>query len=314
MHTRPIAAFVLCLHLLLLSPVFPLRSAAAQTDDRCFAETGYCIAGRIREFWEQNDGMRVFGLPISSQQEMIIEGQMIQSQWFERNRLEWHPEQEPPYDVLLSRLGVDYAALAGFVFGAEQGADKAEPVRFADKNCRSFKETAIPICNDMLDAWQSSGLNLDTKPGRSESESLALFGLPLTPPYPLVLSDGTEYTVQWFERARFELHPELEQPYHVLFGLLGNEVQILSKTQYFMTRVISGVPAEAHVRNLRVDGDYARVDVFYLPYEEGSEAGAIVFLKRVDSDWTILSHGGKYLTADTLEDLGVPPGLWPDGA
>jgi hypothetical protein len=30
--------------------------------------------------------------------------------------------------------------------------------------------------------------------------------------------------VQWFERARFELHPENQPPYNVLFGLLGNEV------------------------------------------------------------------------------------------
>jgi hypothetical protein len=30
--------------------------------------------------------------------------------------------------------------------------------------------------------------------------------------------------VQWFERARFELHPENQPPYNVLLGLLGNEV------------------------------------------------------------------------------------------
>jgi hypothetical protein len=31
---------------------------------QCFAETGYCIDGRIREFWEQNGGLPVFGFPI----------------------------------------------------------------------------------------------------------------------------------------------------------------------------------------------------------------------------------------------------------
>jgi Tol biopolymer transport system component len=31
--------------------------------------------------------------------------------------------------------------------------------------------------------------------------------------------------VQWFERARFELHPENEPPFTVLFGLLGNVLQ-----------------------------------------------------------------------------------------
>ena len=38
------------------------------------------------------------------------------------------------------------------------------------------------------------------------------------------LSDGKQYQVQWFERARFELHPENAAPYDVLLGLLGNEV------------------------------------------------------------------------------------------
>jgi len=35
-------------------------------------------------------------------------------------------------------------------------------------------------------------------------------------------SDGKEYTVQYFERARFEFHPEAAgTPYEVQLGLLG---------------------------------------------------------------------------------------------
>jgi hypothetical protein len=37
------------------------------------------------------------------------------------------------------------------------------------------------------------------------------------------LADGKQYQVQWFERARFELHPENPAPYTVLLGLLGSE-------------------------------------------------------------------------------------------
>ena len=43
------------------------RAAGAQADQRCFAETGYCIEGRIRSFWEQGGGLPVFGLPIAPQ-------------------------------------------------------------------------------------------------------------------------------------------------------------------------------------------------------------------------------------------------------
>lgn len=37
--------------LLLCLMVAPI--ASAQSDQRCFTETGQCISGRIRQFWEQ---------------------------------------------------------------------------------------------------------------------------------------------------------------------------------------------------------------------------------------------------------------------
>jgi murein DD-endopeptidase MepM/ murein hydrolase activator NlpD len=63
--------------------------------------------------------------------------------------------------------------------------------------------------------------------GTSESESLALSGLPLTAPR-IERLEGQDYLVQWFERARFELHPENEPSFRVLFGLLGREVGALT--------------------------------------------------------------------------------------
>ena len=35
--------------------------------------------------------------------------------------------------------------------------------------------------------------------------------------------DGKTYTVQYFERAVFELHPENQPPYNVLLSLLGRQ-------------------------------------------------------------------------------------------
>jgi hypothetical protein len=54
---------------------------------------------------------------------------------------------------------------------------------------------------------------------------LEQFGYPLTEEFPEVSSaDGKTYTVQYFERARFEHHPENKPPYDVQIGLLGSEV------------------------------------------------------------------------------------------
>ncbi|MGQ9550502.1 MAG: hypothetical protein ACUVWS_17950 [Roseiflexus sp.] len=56
------------------SALTPASHIAAQTNERCFPETGLCIAGRIREFWAQNGGLPVFGFPITPLQEELIEG------------------------------------------------------------------------------------------------------------------------------------------------------------------------------------------------------------------------------------------------
>jgi hypothetical protein len=192
-------------------------TAQTQADQRCFDETGFCIAGRIREYWEQHGGLPVFGYPVTPQREEMVEGQPFQVQWFERNRMELHPENAPPYDVLLGRLGDDCLA--------QQQRDWVHFAKAAPQDgCLFFAETGHTICGDILAAWQANGLELDGQPGISVEESQALFGLPVSQPQREQLEDGNEYVVQWFERARFELHPENQPPHHVLLGLLGDQV------------------------------------------------------------------------------------------
>jgi len=210
---RSIAA---CVGLFALVLTLAPASISAQDDQRCFAETGFCISGRIREYWQLNGGLAVFGFPIGPQQPEMIEGRPIQAQWFERNRLELHPENGAPYDVLLGRLGADRLS--------QQGRDWATlPRGAAQPECRFFVETGHSVCGAILGAWRARGLELDGVAGTNEGESLALFGLPLSEAQTETIA-GQDYTVQWFERARFELHPENAPPFDVLFGLLGTEL------------------------------------------------------------------------------------------
>jgi hypothetical protein len=210
MYTRFSQAWLLILALVLLCAAFP---AAAQSDERCFPETGHCIKGRIREFWEQNGSLPVFGFPIGPQHEENVEQRRLQVQQFERNRLELHPQNARPYDVLLGRLGADRLL--------QQGRDWTTFPKSAPKaGCRFFAETNHNICEPFLSYWRGHGLEFDGRRGTSEAESLALFGLPLNDPQPESI-DGQTYTIQWFERARFELHPENAPPYNILLGLLG---------------------------------------------------------------------------------------------
>src|SRR6185295_408130 len=144
-----IIPFALLLGALLLV-VAPQRTSA-QTDQHCFPETGFCTSGRIREFWEQNGGLTVFGFPITDQHEETVEGKAFQVQWFQRNRLELHPENARPYDVLLGRLGADRLS-------QQDRAWQNFPKESAQPGCRYFPETNHNVCGEILAAWHANGL------------------------------------------------------------------------------------------------------------------------------------------------------------
>jgi len=84
-----------------------------------------------------------------------------------------------------------------------------------------FPETGHSISGEFKRYYQTHGLDLGD-PGVSARESLALFGYPVSEPYDEInAEDGQRYRVQYFERARFELHPVNQDPYRVLLGRLG---------------------------------------------------------------------------------------------
>jgi len=152
-----VRSVALALSMAVLLSMAGVGSAQAQQNERCFPETGACISGRIREFWEHNGGLAVFGLPMAPQQQEMLEGKALQAQWFERVRLELHPENARPYDVLLGRLGVDRLV--------QQGRDWFTfPKSEAQADCRFFAETGHNVCGAILAAWRANGLEFDGKP------------------------------------------------------------------------------------------------------------------------------------------------------
>ena len=86
----------LALGMAVLLSMAGVSGAQAQQNERCFPETGACISGRIREFWEQNGGLAVFGLPLAPQQQETLEGQALQAQWFERHAWSCTPKTRDP--------------------------------------------------------------------------------------------------------------------------------------------------------------------------------------------------------------------------
>jgi uncharacterized protein YkwD len=189
----------------------PAPVAAADNNCQTFPETGFAVCGRFLSYWRANGGLEQQGLPISPvfEEKNALppsgDGAVHKVQYFERARFEYHPENQAPYDVLRGLLGMDE-------FGAKYKDQKLPDLNPAE-NCQMFFQTGQKLCGRFLEFWQSHG-------------GLAQQGLPISGMFeeanqPTPLGDGQTHQVQYFERGRFEYHPENQPPYDVMLGLVG---------------------------------------------------------------------------------------------
>jgi uncharacterized protein YkwD len=155
-----------------------VTAQTAQAPSQYFAETGKTVKGDfLRAF--RKYGLEALGYPISSE---VTEGG-ITVQYFERARMEYHPKLAAKgRPVLLTRLGASISGGSGFSKGMPFTPDKTRTY---------FSETGHSLTGAFLTYWRQKG-------------GLELFGYPISE---VITQDGMQ--VQWFERARFEYHPEL---------------------------------------------------------------------------------------------------------
>jgi hypothetical protein len=72
-----------------------------------FTQTGYSVCAPFSYYWQHNGGLARFGYPITPAMQETVEGKTYLVQYFERRRMEYHPENAAPYDVLLGLLARD---------------------------------------------------------------------------------------------------------------------------------------------------------------------------------------------------------------
>jgi hypothetical protein len=191
----------------------PADPATASTDAtvRFFPQTKHNLTADFLAYWNTNGGLAQFGYPIT---ELFTDvnpddKKPYKVQYFERARFEAHPEKAgTPYVVELGRLGatVTLARVNEKPFARVPHVDDSATVRF-------FPEIGHTLSGPFKTYWDSHG-------------GLAIFGFPLCEPFEeKSATDGATYTVQYFERNRFEYHPENKgTSQEVLLGLLGAEV------------------------------------------------------------------------------------------
>jgi hypothetical protein len=160
-----------------------------------FPETGHSVSNGFLRYWEQNGGLAIFGYPLTNE----FQQNGTTMQFFERARFEWHPGAAPDnYDVLLGLLGDELTR------NRRAAGEAPFPPVAANDDCSYFAPTGHNLCDPFNDYWNANG-------------GLAIFGYPISEAF---TENG--FTVQYFERARFEYHPEnAGTPYAVLLGRLG---------------------------------------------------------------------------------------------
>ena len=178
--------------LALLLGALPPSQAEAQSK-LYFPQTGHFLGGAFRSFWERRGGVAIFGYPITEEFYQSRDGRV--AQYFERARFELDVRGNVAV-VSLGLIGREYLSSRGLGFPRVANPNQ--------RGVRYFPETGHTLRGAFRSFWESRG-------------GLEIFGFPLSEEETQQLEDGRNYTVQYFERARFELVGS-----QVRLGLLGS--------------------------------------------------------------------------------------------
>lgn len=229
----------------------------AAQEEACFAETNQCISEPFLSYWRDHGGLAINGFPITERFEQRLEdGKIYTVQYFERARFEHHPENAPPYDVLLGAFG-------RLLYLTDPGRPLANAAP-RQPGATYDDATGHNLSGRFLAYWTANG-------------GLAQFGRPISEEFVEVLENGRSYTVQYFERARFELHPENAPPYDVLLGQFGRRVVNALNPNPPLPYIVSGGRGTLYRDDLGVrvrlqlpTGNEAVSDGVVQPFERGA--------------------------------------------
>lgn len=179
-----------------------------------FAATNQSLSNTygFLDYWRNNDGAQRLGVPVTAA--FVEDGLTVQ--YFERGRLELHPELEGS-PILLGRVGAEYAAALWRTF-------PPAPPRAFTADEQFFELTGHTLREPFLSFWNANG-------------SVPAFGYPISEP--LWEYVGAQLLqVQYFERGRLE--------HHLLAAGTADEVRISTLGRDLaMIRGLSPAPAPA---------------------------------------------------------------------
>ncbi|CAA9581452.1 MAG: hypothetical protein AVDCRST_MAG18-3192 [uncultured Thermomicrobiales bacterium] len=167
-----------------------------------FPQTGHNLGAHFTLAWRERGGVDLLGYPLS---EEFDEGGRV-TQYFERAVLQYLPEYaRTPYAVQGLQLGRELTV-------GREGEPPFARLPDAPGDRAYFPETGHTLGGVFGRAWREGG-------------GLLVFGYPLSEEFTETNpADGKSYLTQYFERARFEHHPEAAGTVsEVTLGLLGGQ-------------------------------------------------------------------------------------------
>lgn len=192
-HLAPLMRLVLLVCVVLVAVYGVYRIAARpQNNVQYFPETGHNVKGEFLQFFRDKGDLEIFGYPIT--EELVENGRLVQ--YFQRARMELHPENPPEYRVELGLL----AELMG---KGDPPIDESKIPQPNDPNRRYFPKTGHTVAFSFLPFFDARG-------------GVDIFGYPITEYF----SENGRY-VQYFQRARMEYHADLPPAQRVQLTDLG---------------------------------------------------------------------------------------------
>jgi hypothetical protein len=212
-----LAIFVIILCLVITLVWSP--SEAQTRVQRYFPETGHTVKGEFLNAYERvTNPLLLYGFPITESFDDPFYGTL---QYFQKARFEYHPELPVGQQVQVSPLG-EYLYQPG----------PSLPSGDDPNRCRRFPN-GFQVCLAFLDFYDENG-------------GEAVFGWPL--------SNFENYNgriSQYFQKARFEWHPEFPSGQRVVLGDLGSEYFYTIKENPRFLEPLKGSNIPSVVLNLR---------------------------------------------------------------
>ena len=173
-------------------PTLAQQGVNPSDERRLYPQHGHWVMGDfLKAYLSIPNPEEIYGYPITEAFSEQTQDRIVQ--YFEKARFELVPDNPPELRVRITELG-------GF-FYTSSGRELPLPANFPA--CEYFQETGKQVCYAFLDYFEANG-------------GAVQFGYPISN---FEIQD--ELIVQYFQRARFEWHPELPQGKRVTLTNLG---------------------------------------------------------------------------------------------